>query len=296
MSQALAPYMSQTLQKISEYLGITYNYGERGFYGEYPDLEDDAQVATDSLLAAWQLLLSLLETTGHDFLFSAAKIEYMDCIKSPLSAQPIYGEIYLYWPGRLSYYTSYLEAMYVPPSSPGEAVKAQGELMDFLSRIEKLLVNRAVFAWVPCNEEDVHLRIEGLLDCVYPDLQHKPVINKPIKNFVPDTSLQIARTLIEYKYIDSVEVAKRVCDEVLADVGGYASEDYDHFVFVIYETQRFMRADEWQAALDKSGSKTQLTAILLKGLVPDESDKRERESARKRMTRTLPKKANATNT
>ena len=88
--------------------------------------------------------------------------------------------------------------------------------------------------------------------------------------------------MIEYKYINSGEDAKRVCDEILADVGGYASETYDHLMFVIYETRRFRREDEWQAALDQSNANTELTSILLKGMEASEADRVAREANRPR--------------
>ena len=121
---------------------------------------------------------------------------------------------------------------------------------------------------------------------MYPDLQTKPTINKMIKNFIPDTGLPTLRTLIEYKYVDSVTVAKNVCDQILAEVCGYASDLYINFVFVIYEHKRFRRAEDWQSALDKSGSRTSLTAILLKGIEPKDADKNVRSKYLNQIKRT----------
>ena len=59
------------------------------------------------------------------------------------------------------------------------------------------------FSGPPENESDVHNRIEAVMRCIFPDLQHKPPIPKSVKNFEPDTGLPSIRTLVEYKFIES---------------------------------------------------------------------------------------------
>jgi DNA modification methylase len=63
------------------------------------------------------------------------------------------------------------------------------------------ITDKNIFDKPPARESEVHSRIEAVLKCVFPDLKHKPSINKPIKNFQPDTGLPSVRTLIEYKFI-----------------------------------------------------------------------------------------------
>lgn len=74
-------------------------------------------------------------------------------------------------------------------------------------------------------------------------------MSKPIKNFEPDTGLPSLKTLIEYKFISDKNDAKRVSDEIFADISGYASRDWDSLLFVIYETHRVIEEKKWKEHL-----------------------------------------------
>ncbi len=127
------------------------------------------------------------------------------------------------------------------------------------------ITDKNIFSKPPQNESDVHARIEAVLKCIFPDLKHKPSISKPIKNFEPDTGLPSVRTLIEYKYISSLQDAKRVCDEVLADTRGYLSIEWEKFIYVIYETLRVKPETEWIQLLKESGVQDSTQIIVLSG-------------------------------
>src|SRR6185437_13111205 len=99
--------------------------------------------------------------------------------------------------------------------------------------IHYVITDTKIFPDVPRNEQDVHLRIEAVLKCVFPDLKTKPVLTKAIKNFEPDTGISSIRTLIEYKYLSRLEDAPIIADQLLADTLGYASRDWDSFLYVI---------------------------------------------------------------
>ena len=59
-----------------------------------------------------------------------------------------------------------------------------------------------------------------MLKCVFPDLKHKPVLTKQIKNFEPDTGISSSATLIEYKFLSRAEDVGPLADELLADTRG----------------------------------------------------------------------------
>jgi hypothetical protein len=71
------------------------------------------------------------------------------------------------------------------------------------------ITDSQVFGAPPQNERELHLRLEAVLKCVFPDLKHKPTLTKPIKNFEPDTGIPSIRTLIEYKFLASADASQR---------------------------------------------------------------------------------------
>lgn len=127
------------------------------------------------------------------------------------------------------------------------------------------ITDKNIFGNSPKNESEVHSRIEAVLKCVFSDLRHKPSINKPIKNFEPDTGLPSVMTLIEYKFVSDLKDAKRVSDEVLADTRGYFSHDWKHFIYIIYETSRIKSENEWVQLLNECGVPSNTQIIVLSG-------------------------------
>ena len=96
-----------------------------------------------------------------------------------------------------------------------------------------------MFPIAPQNEKDVHLRIEAILKCIFPDMKRKPSLSKQIKNFEPDTGIPSLETLIEYKFLSRKIDVGGIADQLLADTRGYISKDWKRFLYVIYETNRF---------------------------------------------------------
>jgi hypothetical protein len=127
------------------------------------------------------------------------------------------------------------------------------------------ITDKNIFDKPPAHESEVHSRIEAVLKCVFPDLKHKPSINKPIKNFEPDTGLPSVRTLIEYKFISNQNDAKRVSDEVLADTRGYFSREWERFIYVIYEESRIKPESEWVQMLKECGVPSNTQILVLPG-------------------------------
>ncbi|MFZ0963680.1 MAG: hypothetical protein WAO35_22680 [Terriglobia bacterium] len=144
--------------------------------------------------------------------------------------------------------------------------KVSKDLLQIISDIHYVITDKALYGGPPCNENDVHIRIEGILKCLFPDLKHKPVLNKPIKNFEPDTGISSIGTLIEYKFLDRKENVTSIADQVLADTRGYVSKDWNQFLYIVYETDRFKPQKEWTQLLIQAGVPESTKIIVLSGV------------------------------
>jgi len=122
-----------------------------------------------------------------------------------------------------------------------------------------------VYGGPPRDEKSVHLRLENLLRCVFPDFLHKPRLSKAIKSFEPDTGLPSIHTLVEYKFLSSASQVGQVADELLADTRGYTAPDWSSFIYVIYETHRFRPESEWRQLLRDSDIDLRTTVVVITG-------------------------------
>jgi hypothetical protein len=170
------------------------------------------------------------------------------------------GDLILVWGERLSSYLSGIEATYGEPTGGTVA-----EVEAILRRTQYAITDRGSHLKPPGDEREVHARIEAILRCVYPDLRHKPSISKPIKNFVPDTGLPSAQTLIEYKFVETQSDVRRVADEILADTRGYVSKKWNSFIYVIYETRRLKPENEWTALMRESNVSDDTRIVVIAG-------------------------------
>ena len=139
------------------------------------------------------------------------------------------------------------------------------DLLQIIRDIHYVITDTTVFQKTPENENDIHVRIEAVLKCVFPDLKHKPVLTKQIKNFEPDTGIQSLQTLIEYKFLSKKSDIGLIADQLLADTRGYTSKDWTRFLYVIYETNRFRTEKDWNIFLRESGVAPNTTIIILGG-------------------------------
>jgi len=146
--------------------------------------------------------------------------------------------------------------------------KVTKDLLQIIRDIHYVITDKDLFRTTPSNEKDVHLRIEGILKCVFPDLKHKPSLTKQIKNFEPDTGIPSIETLIEYKFLSRQKDISKIADEILADTRGYTSKDWHRFLYVIYETNRFKPEKNWNQLLRQSGVLENTTAVVLSGEPP----------------------------
>ena len=173
---------------------------------------------------------------------------------------------------RIRIFLSAIEALF-PDISKDTITK---DLYELIRDMHYIIADEAVFHRKPDNERDVHLRIEAILKCVFPDLKHKPILSKQIKNFEPDTGIQSIQTLLEYKYLSKKQDISRIADEILADTRGYESEKYNRFLYVIYETNRFRKENEWNQLLREAGVAPNTRVIVLSGEPSGSANKKTR--------------------
>ncbi len=174
------------------------------------------------------------------------------------------GDPFLLWGGKLYQYLHALEITLGEPM----ATSVTKDVVQILKATQYSITDRNCFQNPPANENDVHVRVEAVLRCVFPDLRHKPPIAKPIKNFQPDTGLPSIGTLIEYKFIADPGEEKRIADEILADTRGYSSKEWKSFIYVIYETKRIKPENQWRQLLRESGVESNTEVIVISGEEP----------------------------
>ncbi|MEZ4653751.1 MAG: hypothetical protein R3E12_09205 [Candidatus Eisenbacteria bacterium] len=126
------------------------------------------------------------------------------------------------------------------------APRAYGDLLRLLRGLENGLTK---LAEAPKDETEFHQFVEAVLACRFAELQTKPAISTPLKNFEPDTGVPEATTLIEYKYLRKRSEVARAVDQIFADVAGYSSREWKRIVIVVYETGRFATLASWRKQL-----------------------------------------------
>jgi hypothetical protein len=186
---------------------------------------------------------------------------------------------------RIRCYTRVLENLF-----PGDKkTTVTKDLLQIIRDIHYVITDTVVFEDTPANEKDVHLRIEAILKCVFPDLKHKPTLTKQIKNFEPDTGIPSIQTLIEYKFLSSKTDIGPIADQLLADTRGYTSKDWSRFLYVIYETNRFRTESDWNLFLRESGVPSSTTIVVLGG----EPSAKEKVIHRRKRTKDLAQQRHA---
>jgi hypothetical protein len=171
------------------------------------------------------------------------------------------GEPHLKWGGPARRYNQTLQSIFLTESSQTVTKDLEAIIRDSLY----VITDETIYGSSPEREEDVHMRIQGIIRCVFPDLLSKPPLAKPIKNFIPDTGIPSISTIIEYKFVSARSQVGPVADEILADTRGYTSEKWKSFLYVIYETERFRPEAEWRQLLRECGNAENVSAIVLSG-------------------------------
>lgn len=219
-------------------------------------------------------LLAVIESLGLSKLHEMVLSEYLSTKDAKegflVAGTTPEGEPFSPIISKLRRFLSAIEQFY-PSDEPTRITK---DLLDIIRDIHYTITDKTLFKSIPQSEKDVHIRIEGILKCVFPDLKHKPTLNKPIKNFEPDTGIPSIETLIEYKFLSSRDDVGTIADEILADTRGYNSKDWKKFIYVVYETKRFKRENEWNQLLKQSGITENTSVVVLSGEPPEKAKKK----------------------
>jgi hypothetical protein len=165
-------------------------------------------------------LLAITEALGLEELRKMVYLEYSEVKNSKNgfvdAEETPDGEPYPAVLGRIRRFLYALESFYPTEDN----TKVTKDLLQIIHDIHYVITDKVLFHTIPSSENDIHLRIEGILKCVFPDLKRKPVLTKQIKNFEPDTGISSIKTLIEYKFLSRLEDAPKIADEILADTRG----------------------------------------------------------------------------
>ena len=257
-------YPEQALQKIQELNRESIEYANRIIQQGSED-EVERAIATDNLENAILSFVVLLEQypDKHGTLLQEARNLLKSSREAPLKVTVLEGEPFLVWPYRLLDIVGIFKAIHLPEKKTEKDVSS---LLEVITNSEYYITETGIFKNVPSSENDVHVRIEGLLKCIYPDLLTKPRLSKLIKSFEPDTAIPSLKTLIEYKYITNRTEGKKILDQILADISGYQTDDYDNFIFVIYETHRLFPKGDWTRIIDSCKPRNPIEFVVMKGV------------------------------
>lgn len=237
----------------------TYDHEKARRLGIYADPE---AAATSLMEQAFLQCIALCQACGLNSLLELVKADYSTGRKDGFLKEAAWEEgTYLVWSERIRSYLSAIEG--------GLGLRDEGlvdaTLVQVLRNTQYLVGDPRLFAKPPQNESEVHDRIDAVLKAVYPDTLHKPRLGKAVKGFEPDTGIPSLHSLIEYKFVARLQDVGPTADEILADTRGYASKDWRHVIFLVYETARFCSEDNWNRLLRDCEISATMKVIVLCG-------------------------------
>jgi hypothetical protein len=248
--------------------GIVNGWDQTGPQG------DEAQLVSYYVENAFIGTLVLLESLELLESFRLVKALNSRARKDYAKVHDYEGDLYLVWPEKLRHFIGALKRT----SGKLDSNTVTRDVIELLRACEYVITDRKVFSTLPTSELDVHTRIEGILRAVFQDVRTKPNIDKPIKNFQPDTGLPSVKTLIEYKYVKTKADVKRVSDELLADTRGYVSKEWNQIICVVYETGRIESERKWKLHLRDCGLMETVDIIVIRGEVPVKVSRAKKEA------------------
>jgi hypothetical protein len=175
IAEALASVRNSLSDATTAFENGVYSTGAHGPH-------DYNLLAEDSLESAFLKMLVLLDRIGLERTYSQLRELYSEARQDFLRVDIYDGDPYLHWRTVL--------LRFVAAVSAAESVEIPSivskDVESILRACTNAITDRACFPDVPKRESDVHVRIEAVLRCVFPDLKSKPSLTKPIKNFQPD--------------------------------------------------------------------------------------------------------------
>jgi len=255
--------VATAIESIEKCLREADSHYFNGCYNNHDEENYDHDIATYYVERAFIELFILLEHLGLNSTYQQVDLLYQ-CAKKGNFLQSKMGpeDPYLEWSGKIRMYVDGISGVQGIGGASSSEIR---DLKSILKRALYFICDTSLFPHLPGNEAEVHDRLEGVLKCHYHDLKRKPSLSKPIKNFEPDTGIPSFKTLIEYKFVCTKVEAKRIVDEILADVSGYRSPHWRNLLFVIYEAHRVMPEEEWTSLLKECELGSNYDVIVLSG-------------------------------
>lgn len=254
----------EVIDAIDKYLRSANKYFYEDIYNQSHygnSLEIAAHYIDKSFIELLVLIDSLkLEKTYTEFkeLYEKAKNHKGGLSRGEMGED----EPYPFWPGEIR---KYLNAIANITNTEIGSDYVSPNLIEIIRHSIYSISDNKIYSSPPCDERELHNRIESILKCVFPDLLNEPTVAKQIKNFRPDTGIPSIKTFIEYKYISSIAESKLVADQILADTRGYKSKEWKKILFVIYETKRIKHEKDWRQLIRECDTADNTDIIVLSG-------------------------------
>lgn len=256
------------IQALRDCISGAYDSGEQNLWRDGTADNVDAHIYTQHMSRGWQLALSMIEQAGLPAMLHDVKQIQAEYLQTPHAVNVVDGEPYLKWPQKLDEIRSVIAAITgTNEIAPSASEVEYQDLLNVLGKCDMYLCDGKVFK-PPANEGEVHHRLEALLRPMFTGVRPKPPIPKPIKHFIPDTGIDSLNVYIEYKYITSLNDAKKILDQIYADCSGYTTDGNSRLLFVIYETGRYVHQSDWDRALEEGGVSDFAQAVVVRGVPP----------------------------
>jgi len=150
----------------------------------------------------------------------------------------------IHYSPRLEFLKDYIDSIFIDKELDENNFSTDSfpMLERILKGTPKIILDRGI---EPKNESEVQREVQKVLIHVFPDTLKEFTIPKVAKTYRPDFGIKSLNCVIEYKFVDSVEEAKKFCGELFEDVGAYEGyEDWKYFYAVIYMTKPFLTQDQ----------------------------------------------------
>lgn len=247
------------IQRLSHYLS-----GANDFHDEEHAL---AELEFKSQLERLHIsICALIEAIGMPALLMQFQNAYKAIPKNKVAALsfiPYVGELHsdtlgFFW----KYHTTLSSLM-------GEDTKQQIEderrkqFEGILINTPKIVKDRGI---EPSNEAEVRKCVYDLLIHVFPDTVRETSIIQGTKTYKPDIGIKSLKIAAEYKFADSAKEVKKAIGGLYEDMRGYAgSEDWKHFLAVVYMTDAFFTQQQIMAEFRHTKADDNWKPILIIG-------------------------------
>lgn len=146
--------------------------------------------------------------------------------------------------------------------SNAKAITSHGVLRNILTKTAVIIRDRGL---QPKNESDVRNAILEVCNYSFPDAMREVGIPRILKHTKGDIGIPSLRTMVEFKFIDSLAELKASLDGVYADMKGYHHHDWDTFYGVFYMTEPFCIQEDVEKEFELVSADKSWTPIVVHG-------------------------------